>query len=622
MIPEEKSIDNAFAKFNTIITSLKALDEFFSSKNYVRKFLRALHPKWRAKVTAIEESKNLTTLSLDELIGNFTVSEEVIKKDSETVKSKREQSRSIALKARKDSSGDNRSTSDSEDEEYVMAVRDFKKFFKRRGRFVRKPHEERKSFQRNKDDKNGKGERKCFKCGDPNHLVGECPKLSRYQNQKAFVRGSWSDSDEDEEEKTNDEKCLMAKASNEVFFETEYFSDDQSLLDEKDLDNEYSRLCKLGLKVMAKNKTLKQAKIELENEVLELKDRLSRLEKGKEVIEECKLCQDLKLENEKLRKEISRLNQFNDSSHSLKKIINSQKTSGDKSGLGFNFTKESPSETKQVKFVKAQEVESKEKLIESNSKPKFILINNTKIPIASDDEDLASLEYSQETEGPYCTNLPTLDDIRRLLELEHVVVYRTIKSQTVSLNPNQILTKELSPNMKQWEELIRENVFGLGGHRDHLPACLAHMLYCVVAEEQYNLAYFFVKRIQCARATPTANLPYGMFLTRLYQHVMETYPHLDNDIYDIVELVMRPLALKQTRRPRSDRGKARHFVSSSSSHHQGMSSHQHDDDDDDVETSQESTSSPTTYLNSPNPLEYQNYQMPSASEQTDETLFE
>ncbi|GJY44836.1 zf-CCHC domain-containing protein [Tanacetum coccineum] len=226
MIPEEESIDNAFAKFNTIITSLKALDEGFSSKNCVRKFLRALHPKWRAKVTAIEESKNLTTLSLDELIGNLKVYEEVIKKDSETVKSKREQSRSIALKARKESSDDDSSTSDSEDEEYAMAVRDFKKFFKRRGRFVRQPHEERKSFQRNKDDKNGKGERKCFKCGDPNHLIGECPKLSKYQNQKAFVGGSWSDSDEDEEEKTKDEKCLMAKASNEVLSKTEYFSND------------------------------------------------------------------------------------------------------------------------------------------------------------------------------------------------------------------------------------------------------------------------------------------------------------------------------------------------------------------------------------------------------------
>ncbi|GJU28123.1 hypothetical protein Tco_1166744 [Tanacetum coccineum] len=111
--------------------------------------------------------------------------------------------------------------------------------------------------------------------------------------------------------------------------------------------------------------------------------------------------------------------------------------------------------------------------------------------------------------------------------------------------------------------------FGLGGHPDRLPAYLAHMLYCVVAEEQYNLAYLFVKRIKCAKATPTANLPYGMFLTRLYRYVMETYPHLDNDTYDIVERVMRPLALSQTRQPRSDSGKARHSVSSLSSHHQG-----------------------------------------------------
>ncbi|GJT47772.1 hypothetical protein Tco_0973929 [Tanacetum coccineum] len=209
--------------------------------------------------------------------------------------------------------------------------------------------------------------------------------------------------------------------------------------------------------------------------------------------------------------------------------------------------------------------------------------------------DLTSLEYSQKTEGPYCTDLPTPDDIRRLLELERVVVDRTIKSQTVTLTPNQILTKELSPDMKQWEELIPENVFGLGGHRDRLLACLTHI-------------YSNRKSSIC------------MFLTRLYRHVMEMYPHLDNGIYDIVDRVMRPLALRQTRRSRSDRGKDRHSISSSSSHHQGTSSHQHDDDDD-VETSRASTPSPTTYLNSLNPLDYHNYQIPSSSEQTDETFF-
>nr|GFB66609.1 UBN2 domain-containing protein [Tanacetum cinerariifolium] len=121
-------IDNGFARFNTIITSLKALDEAFSSKNYVRKFLRALYLKWRAKVTAIEESKDLTSLSLDELIRNLKVYEVKIKKDSEMVKGKKEQNRSLALKAKKESSDEDSSTSDSEDEEYAKAVRDFKKF--------------------------------------------------------------------------------------------------------------------------------------------------------------------------------------------------------------------------------------------------------------------------------------------------------------------------------------------------------------------------------------------------------------------------------------------------------------------------------------------------------------
>nr|GEX20346.1 zf-CCHC domain-containing protein/UBN2 domain-containing protein [Tanacetum cinerariifolium] len=187
MIPEEESIDNALAKFNTIITSLKALDEGFSSKNYVRKFLQELHPKWHEKVIAIRESKDLTSLTLAELIGNL-----------------------------KESSDEEISNFDSEEEEYAMAMRDFKKFFKRRGRLLRQPHDERNSFQKSKDDKNSKSERKCFRCRDPNHLIGECPKPPRNKNQRAFVGGSWRNSGEDEEDKSKDETCLMAQASNEI----------------------------------------------------------------------------------------------------------------------------------------------------------------------------------------------------------------------------------------------------------------------------------------------------------------------------------------------------------------------------------------------------------------------
>ncbi|GKF68036.1 hypothetical protein Tco_0197715, partial [Tanacetum coccineum] len=84
----------------------------------------------------------------------------IIKKDSEIVKAKGER-KSLALKAKKESSDGECSTSGSEDEEYAMAVRDFKKLFKRRG-------------------------------------------------------GSWSDSGEEDDEKAKDETCLIAKASNEI----------------------------------------------------------------------------------------------------------------------------------------------------------------------------------------------------------------------------------------------------------------------------------------------------------------------------------------------------------------------------------------------------------------------
>nr|GEV97259.1 serine/threonine protein kinase SRPK1 [Tanacetum cinerariifolium] len=204
-----ESIDSAFAIFNTIITSLKALDEGYSSKNYFRKFLTALHPKWRAKVMAIKDSKDLTSLSLDELIRNLKVHEMITKKDFKIVKAKVER-KSFALKARKESSNKECSTSGSEDEEYAMAVRDLKKFFKRRGRFVRQPQNDKKTFQRIRDDKNNKSDRKCFRCGDPNHLIGECPKPPKDKNQRAFVGGSWTHSGEEDDEKVNKEMCLVA----------------------------------------------------------------------------------------------------------------------------------------------------------------------------------------------------------------------------------------------------------------------------------------------------------------------------------------------------------------------------------------------------------------------------
>ncbi|GKB12138.1 hypothetical protein Tco_0846061 [Tanacetum coccineum] len=83
-------------------------------------------------------------------------------------------------KAKKESSDEECLTFGSEDEEYAMAVRDFKK------------------------------------CGDPNHLIGECLKPPKDKNQRAFVGGFWSDSGEEDDEKVKDETCLVAHASSEI----------------------------------------------------------------------------------------------------------------------------------------------------------------------------------------------------------------------------------------------------------------------------------------------------------------------------------------------------------------------------------------------------------------------
>ncbi|GJU13543.1 retrovirus-related pol polyprotein from transposon TNT 1-94, partial [Tanacetum coccineum] len=54
-----------------------------------------------------------------------------------------------------------------------------------------------------------------WRCDDPNHIIIECPKLPKDKNQRAFVGGSWNDSGEEDDEKVNNETCLVAQASSE-----------------------------------------------------------------------------------------------------------------------------------------------------------------------------------------------------------------------------------------------------------------------------------------------------------------------------------------------------------------------------------------------------------------------
>ncbi|GJZ30376.1 hypothetical protein Tco_0575423 [Tanacetum coccineum] len=349
-ILEEESIDSGFTRFNTIIISLKALDEGFSSNNYVGKFLRALHPKWRAKVTAIEESKDLSSLALDELIGNLKVHEVVMEKDSEVYRGKKEIVKSIALKAKKESSDDETLTSKSNDEEYAMVVRNFKKFFRKKGKFLRQPREEKKS-SRQRDEKKGKSDQKYFRCGDPNHLIGNCPKPSHNKDQKAFIGGSWSDSENDAKDKTNDETCLMAQSSHEVNLNYSHYSNNASSLDNDIMQIEYDSLCEISLKIINKNKILKTKRYLLEKEILELNEKIKKLERSKEAEIACKSCEELKSKNAKLKETQVKFVKFDKSANSLREMLNNQKSPSCKIGLRFDSNKASTSGTKTISFV-------------------------------------------------------------------------------------------------------------------------------------------------------------------------------------------------------------------------------------------------------------------------------
>ncbi|GKD16550.1 hypothetical protein Tco_1205708, partial [Tanacetum coccineum] len=243
--------------------------------------------------------------------------EVVMEKDSKIYKGKKEQIKSITLKAKKESSDDETSTSGSDDEEYAMVVRNF------------------------------------IKCVDSNHLIGDCPKPSHNKDQKAFSGGSWSDSENDAEDKTNNKTCLMAQSSNEVILNSSYYSDNATSLDNDNMQTEYDNLCKISLKIINKNKILKTKRDLLEKEILELNEKIKKIKRSKEIEIACKSCDELKSENAKLKETQVKFVKFHKSANTLREMLDTQKSSSCKIGLGFDNSKESTSGTKIMSFVRS-----------------------------------------------------------------------------------------------------------------------------------------------------------------------------------------------------------------------------------------------------------------------------
>nr|GEY79133.1 pentatricopeptide repeat-containing protein [Tanacetum cinerariifolium] len=211
------------------------------------------------------------------------------------------------------------------------------------------------------------------------------------------------------------------------------------------------------------------------------------------------------------------------------------------------------------------------------------------------------LVYGAPSEGPYQTNLPSPDDIILYIrEDREGQVTRIHHQEEVKVQDYQILTREIVSTLKPLEEIIRENVLCLGGNRDHVPACLCYMLYCVANSKKFNLAYFIAKRMEWVTKQARLILPYGMLLTRLLDFIIDDNPELQNESYVLYDRVMNPLAAQLERKPRRDHGttRGRHSISSFT-FNQPSSSHLNDDDDGNNEgTSRASTPSPIRYVNS------------------------
>ena len=68
---EDESFDSFYGKLNELVIGKLKLGEKTADSKIVRKILRSLSESFRAKVTAIEESKDLDEIKVQELIGSL-----------------------------------------------------------------------------------------------------------------------------------------------------------------------------------------------------------------------------------------------------------------------------------------------------------------------------------------------------------------------------------------------------------------------------------------------------------------------------------------------------------------------------------------------------------------------
>ena len=138
---DDESFDEFYAKLKDIVNSAFNLGETMPKPKIVRKVLRSLPERFHAKITAIEESKDIDKIPLTELVGNLQTYELGLIRIGKTGKGK-----SMALKAKSSDTDESSDDEDSKMKSYI--TRQFKKFMKNaNGKGFDKDHRQSSSSQ-------------------------------------------------------------------------------------------------------------------------------------------------------------------------------------------------------------------------------------------------------------------------------------------------------------------------------------------------------------------------------------------------------------------------------------------------------------------------------------------
>ena len=92
---DDESFDEFYTKLKDIVNSTFNLGETILEPKIVRKVLRSLPKRFHAKITVIEQSKDINKISLTELVGNLLTYELGLTRIGKMGKGK-----SMALKAK------------------------------------------------------------------------------------------------------------------------------------------------------------------------------------------------------------------------------------------------------------------------------------------------------------------------------------------------------------------------------------------------------------------------------------------------------------------------------------------------------------------------------------------